>query len=59
MSASPMKTTTVQLPKKLLKELQEIAKAEGRSLASQVRIFLAESVTRKNTACQLQPAADQ
>jgi hypothetical protein len=50
MSASPMKTTTIQLPRKLLKELQEIAKEEGRSLASQVRIFLAEAVTRKNTA---------
>jgi metal-responsive CopG/Arc/MetJ family transcriptional regulator len=49
MSASPMKTTTVQLPKKLLKELQEIARKEGRSLASQVRIFLAESVTRSVT----------
>jgi metal-responsive CopG/Arc/MetJ family transcriptional regulator len=51
-----MKTTTVQLPKKLLKELQEIAKAEGRSLASQVRIFLADSVTRKNTNQQQEAA---
>jgi|688.fasta_scaffold871184_2 metal-responsive CopG/Arc/MetJ family transcriptional regulator len=56
MSASTMKTTTVQLPKKLLKELQEIAKAEGRSLASQVRIFLADSVTRKNTNQQQEAA---
>jgi metal-responsive CopG/Arc/MetJ family transcriptional regulator len=56
MSASTMKTTTVQLPKKLLKELQEIAKAEGRSLASQVRIFLADSVTRKNTNKQQEAA---
>ena len=45
-----MKTTSVQLPKPLLKKLQQIAQAEGRSLASQVRIFLAESVTRNNTA---------
>jgi len=45
-----MKTTTVQLPKGLLKSLQEIARSEGRSVASQVRVFLAESVTRKNTA---------
>lgn len=44
-----MKTTTVQLPKPLLKTLQKIALAEGRSVASQVRIFLAEAVTRKNT----------
>lgn len=44
-----MKTTSVQLPKKLLKDLKEIAKAEGRSVASQVRIFLDEAVTRNNT----------
>jgi predicted transcriptional regulator len=55
MSASPMKTTTVQLPKKLLKELQEIARAEGRSVASQVRIFLADAVTRKNTVQHAAP----
>ena len=47
-----MKTTTVQLPKELLKRLQQIARAEGRSVASQVRIFLAESVTRINTEKQ-------
>lgn len=44
-----MKTTTIQLPKKLLAELKSISQKEGRSVASQVRIFLAESVTRKNT----------
>lgn len=49
MSASTLKTTTIQLPKDLLKKLREIAAAEGRSVASQVRIFLAEAVTRKNT----------
>ena len=56
-----MQTTSVVLPKPLLSELRVIAKAEGRSFASQVRIFLADAVTRKNTAeCtedanQLQP----
>lgn len=44
-----MKTTTIQLPRTVLKNLQEIAMAEGRSVASQVRIFLADAVTRKNT----------
>jgi hypothetical protein len=57
MSTSQMKTTTVQLPKKLLKELQDIARNEGRSLASQVRIFLADAVTRKNTATE--PATNE
>lgn len=52
MSASAMKTTSIQLPKKLLKELQEISRREGRSVASQVRIFLAEAVTRNNTVTQ-------
>ena len=54
MTDKTMKTTTVQLPRELLKELQEIARIEGRSLASQVRIFLGESVTRKNTDAELQ-----
>ena len=49
MSANAMKTTTIQLPKRLLAELKSISQKEGRSVASQVRIFLAESVTRKNT----------
>ena len=44
-----MKTTTIQLPRELLKKLQSIAIMEGRSVASQVRIFLAEAVTRKIT----------
>jgi hypothetical protein len=47
-----MKTTSVQLPKPLRAQLQKIAKAEGRSLASQIRIFLAESVTRTVTEKQ-------
>lgn len=50
MTATAMKTTTVQLSESLLEQLKKIATAEGRSLASQVRIFLADSVTRKNTA---------
>jgi len=44
-----MKTTTVQLPKRLLAELKSISQKEGRSVASQVRIFLDDAVTRKNT----------
>lgn len=50
MNAPAMKTTTIQLDCKLLDQLKAIAASEGRSLASQVRIFLAASVTRKNTA---------
>lgn len=49
MSASAMKTTTIQLPKQLLQKIQKIASSEGRSVASQVRIFLADAVTRMNT----------
>lgn len=45
-----LKATSVQLPEGLVSKLRKIAKAEGRSLASQIRIFLAESVTGKNTA---------
>lgn len=45
----PLKTTTIQLPKPLLDALKKIALTEGRSVASQVRIFLADSVTRQNT----------
>ncbi|MBC8008865.1 MAG: hypothetical protein H7067_02055 [Burkholderiales bacterium] len=41
---------TAKIPEPLLNDLRQIAKAEGRSLSSQVRLFLAESVTRKNTA---------
>ena len=44
-----MKTTTIQLPKQLLQKIQKIASSEGRSVASQVRIFLADAVTRMNT----------
>lgn len=50
MRKTAMKTTTVQLPKDVLKSLREIAQKEGRSVASQVRIFLADAVTRNITA---------
>ena len=43
-----MKTTTVQLSVDLLEEIKKIAKQEGRSTSSQVRIFLDQSVTQKN-----------
>jgi len=42
-----MKTTTVQLPKALLKTIQETARREGRSVASQIRMMLADAITRK------------
>lgn len=49
MDTDEMINTSVSLPEPLVKTLKEIAKREGRSLSSQVRLFLAESVTRKNT----------
>jgi hypothetical protein len=52
-----MKSTSIQLPIPLLETLQSIAKAEGRSLASQIRIFLADAVTRKNTVKRKRTAA--
>lgn len=45
-------TVTAQLPKELHETLKIIAKAEGRSLSSQVRLFLDQAVTRQNTAEQ-------
>lgn len=42
-------TVTAQLPTALVDELRLIAKREGRSLSSQVRLFLGEAVTRQNT----------
>jgi predicted transcriptional regulator len=62
MRKNAMKTTTIQLPQDTLKHLRQIAQKEGRSVASQVRIFLADSVTRINTEKQpeeFQPAAEQ
>ena len=41
--------TSVTLPETLLAEIREIAKTEGRSVSSQVRLFLGEAVTRQNT----------
>lgn len=43
-----MKTTSIQLEADLLEEIRKIAKEEGRSLASQVRIFLRHAVTRND-----------
>ncbi|AKC83788.1 hypothetical protein IMCC26134_15170 [Verrucomicrobia bacterium IMCC26134] len=47
---------TAQLQKPLVEELKLIAKAEGRSLASQIRLFLANAVTQQNTATQAKAA---
>lgn len=44
------RTITAQIPEALLRTLRSIAQAEGRSLSSQIRLFLSQSVTRKNTA---------
>ena len=50
-------TITAQLPVPLVNELKSIAKAEGRSLASQIRIFLADAVTQQNTENEQTKAA--
>jgi hypothetical protein len=55
MRKTAMKNTTVQLPSDTLKYLRLIAQKEGRSLAGQVRFFLAEAVTRNNTENQEKP----
>ena len=47
MSASHMKTTTVQLPEKLLKKLKSIALKNGRSVAAQIRMMLTDSITQE------------
>jgi len=39
-----------QLPAELKKQLQRIARIEGRSFNKQVALFLAQAVTRLNTA---------
>ncbi len=41
--------TSFQLPTDLLAQIREIARLEGRSVSSQIRIFLGDAVTRKNT----------
>ena len=41
------RTITAQIPEALLRTLRSIAQAEGRSLSSQIRLFLSQSVTRK------------
>jgi len=43
-----MKTTSVQLPRELLESLQKTASVKGRSLASQIRIHLAECESKTN-----------
>jgi hypothetical protein len=50
-------TITAQLPEALVHQLREIAKAEGRSLSSQIRLFLGHAVTQQNTAGANPPAA--
>jgi predicted transcriptional regulator len=50
-------TITAQLPDELVEQLRTIAKIEGRSLSSQIRLFLADAVTRQNTATQQPKAA--
>jgi hypothetical protein len=47
---------SVQLPEELKNKLALIAKAEGRSLASQIRLFLADAVTQHNTAASAKAA---
>lgn len=47
---------SVQLPEELKNKLALIAKAEGRSLASQIRLFLADAVTQHNTAIAIKAA---
>lgn len=46
----PTTILTARLPEPLIEQLRMIAKAEGRSLSSQVRIFLSRAVTQQNTA---------
>ena len=41
---------TARMPEPLINQLRVIAKAEGRSLSSQIRIFLDRAVTQTNTA---------
>lgn len=45
----PTTIITARLPEPLIDQLRVIAKAEGRSLSSQIRIFLARAVTQTNT----------
>ena len=49
MSEAAMKTTTIKLPVPLLEQIQEIAKIEDRSVGAQMRVFLADAVTRNDT----------
>ena len=49
--------TSLQLPSDLLAEIKAIAVAEGRSVSSQIRLFLTHSVTRKNTEAPVEVPA--
>jgi predicted transcriptional regulator len=55
--APEKQTVTVELPMDLNETLRQIAKVEGRSLSGQIRFFLAQSVTRENTATATPNAA--
>ena len=44
------KRITFDIPYGVATQLSKLAKSEGRSLASQIRLFLAEAVTRRNAA---------
>ncbi len=48
-SKSPI-TTSVVLPPEMKRQIAQIAKAEGRSVTGQVRVFLADAVLRRRTA---------
>jgi len=44
------KRITFDLPYGLATQLAKQAKSEGRSVASQIRLFIADAVTRRNAA---------
>lgn len=48
-----MKTTTVQFPKLILETLKKIARSQGRSVGSQVRIFVEQGI--KSAAQEVAP----
>jgi hypothetical protein len=44
------KRITFDLPSGVATQLSKLAKSEGRSVASQIRLFIADAVTRRNAA---------
>ena len=44
------KRITFDLPNGVATQLSKLAKSEGRSIASQIRLFIADAVTRRNAA---------